>query len=299
MLTRPTRADEGLLLTPAGRAQVERGHARTNAEAAALSLLAPGERSMVVQGLQLYAKAPARKRRRNGIVVRDAVADDAPTIKSIVLTALGEFKVLDRPNPHHDADLEDLVHFYRRPRGAYFVALENARVMGGAGIPPLQGVAGACELRKMYLVHESRGLGLGKLLLERCLAVEFRNQHSAHGGADVQRQVEVKAAVVEAHKLTVPHFLIGELFLDCKCLIGTHHEVVRNGAQLEGEGRGLCHLNDDKRKRATAENQSRLGSGEVVRRAELHACQAQPLEVSEVAHNLITSGTVREWRPRH
>lgn len=168
-----------LSLTPAGRRQVKRGHERADAEAAAaLGLLAPSDRATVVRGLQLYAKALARKRRLDGIVIRDAVAADAPVIRDIVVAALAEFQVVGRPNPSHDGDLDDLARFYRRPHGAYFVAVENGRPIGGAGIAPLPNIRGACELRKMYLVEDARGLGLGHVLLQRCLAMAGDAGHS-------------------------------------------------------------------------------------------------------------------------
>lgn len=157
-------------LTAEGRAQVQRGHARANSEAAAaLSLIDPRARDVVVRGLQLYAKALARKRRLDGVTIRALRRADCAAMSAVVLSTLTEFRVIGRPNAVYDADLEDLTEFYRPPQGAYFVAKENGAVLGGAGIAALPWVPGACELRKMYLKREARGLGLGRLLLDRCL----------------------------------------------------------------------------------------------------------------------------------
>ncbi len=42
-------------------------------------------------------------------------------------------------------------------------------LLGGAGIAPLAGASpDTCELRKMYLSPNARGLGIGRTLLERC-----------------------------------------------------------------------------------------------------------------------------------
>ena len=68
---------------------------------------------------------------------------------------------------------------YSAPRSAYYVLDVDGRVVGGAGIAPLEGGdAGTCELRKMYFLPEARGRGLGirilRLCLERARALGFR-----------------------------------------------------------------------------------------------------------------------------
>lgn len=45
-------------------------------------------------------------------------------------------------------------------------------MVGGAGIYPTDALPEAtCELVKMYLKPEARGLGLGRMLIEKCLVV--------------------------------------------------------------------------------------------------------------------------------
>ena len=44
--------------------------------------------------------------------------------------------------------------------------------LGGGGIFPTEGLPeGTCELVKMYLLPEARGIGLGRTLIEHCLQV--------------------------------------------------------------------------------------------------------------------------------
>jgi putative acetyltransferase len=51
------------------------------------------------------------------------------------------------------------------------VIARGDEVLGGGGVGPLRGGdASTCELRKMYFLPELRGLGMGRLLLQRCLA---------------------------------------------------------------------------------------------------------------------------------
>lgn len=56
------------------------------------------------------------------------------------------------------------------PRSAYFVAIDDRRIVGGGGVAPLQGGPhDVCELKKLYLLPEARGRGIGQALLTRCL----------------------------------------------------------------------------------------------------------------------------------
>jgi len=43
-------------------------------------------------------------------------------------------------------------------------------IVGGAGIAPLDGgPASVCELQKMYFAPQARGLGIGSVLIQKCL----------------------------------------------------------------------------------------------------------------------------------
>jgi putative acetyltransferase len=58
---------------------------------------------------------------------------------------------------------------FQKPGRRYFVLESDGKVIGGAGIAPLPGEEGTCELVKMYFRAHARGLGLGKRLLQHCL----------------------------------------------------------------------------------------------------------------------------------
>jgi GNAT superfamily N-acetyltransferase len=67
-----------------------------------------------------------------------------------------------------DADLLDIERNYHS-RGGAFDVLEDTtgKIVGSVALYPID--AGTCELRKMYLAREARGLGAGKRLLEHAL----------------------------------------------------------------------------------------------------------------------------------
>ena len=71
-----------------------------------------------------------------------------------------------------DPEMRDLAAAYAAPGSAYFVVEIEGRLVGGGGLGPLAGGdPQVCELRKMYLVPEARGLGIGRTMLNRCLDV--------------------------------------------------------------------------------------------------------------------------------
>lgn len=60
-------------------------------------------------------------------------------------------------------------HYLDQTRSLYLVALVDGKVVGGCGIAQFADDENVCELRKLFLLPESRGLGLGKTLTESCL----------------------------------------------------------------------------------------------------------------------------------
>ncbi|MCL1060392.1 GNAT family N-acetyltransferase [Shewanella gelidimarina] len=60
-------------------------------------------------------------------------------------------------------------HYGDDNNSLYLVAKLNGKVVGGCGVAPLNGSLTTCELKKLFLLEESRGLGLGKQLTEQCL----------------------------------------------------------------------------------------------------------------------------------
>jgi len=71
----------------------------------------------------------------------------------------------------HDPEVDDIHTAFTQPRSAYFVCEIDGVVVGGGGVAPLLGGnSNTCELKKMYFLPQGRGKGLGRKLVERCLA---------------------------------------------------------------------------------------------------------------------------------
>ena len=110
------------------------------------------------------------------VIVRLAGAGDVPHIVALVRETLAEFGLRFGEGSKTDEELERLPGSYEAAGGAFWVAVDgDGRMLGTAGVSPV--APGTFELRKMYLRGEARGLGLGKRLLDGCVAWT-----RAHGG---------------------------------------------------------------------------------------------------------------------
>ena len=102
-----------------------------------------------------------------------AASDSCGRGSSLIRTVMPDFGASGPGFAIHDPEVDDMFSAYQASQSAYFVVGRRGQkdVLGGAGYAPLAGGDGAtCELRKMYFLPELRGLGLGRELLERCIA---------------------------------------------------------------------------------------------------------------------------------
>lgn len=69
---------------------------------------------------------------------------------------------LDIPGTvYFDDALDRLSEFYSQPSRAYYVLVENERVVGGIGLAEFDIDRKCCELQKLYLDEAVRGSGIG------------------------------------------------------------------------------------------------------------------------------------------
>ena len=60
-------------------------------------------------------------------------------------------------------------HYNESEKSLYLIAKIGDQLIGGCGIASFNGSDEICELRKLFLLPEGRGLGIGKELTQRCL----------------------------------------------------------------------------------------------------------------------------------
>lgn len=103
----------------------------------------------------------------NEINVRLATNQDRERITALVFGILAEYG-LQPDVESSESDLKDIEETYLKS-GGIFELIEDKRgnLLGTIGLCPLD--ESTCKLRKMYLVPEARGRGLGRHMLERAI----------------------------------------------------------------------------------------------------------------------------------
>lgn len=99
--------------------------------------------------------------------LRPATTADTAGIRRVVFETLVEYGLRSDPEGL-DADLDDVEETYINP-GGMFEVLETSdgRILGTVALYPKS--SAICALRKMYLLREARGFGMGKAMLDRAL----------------------------------------------------------------------------------------------------------------------------------
>lgn len=106
----------------------------------------------------------------NSIVIREIKEQDNLLIGKIIRDTLTEFGANKPGTVFSEASTNTLYEVFQKANAIYYVAELNNQVVGGGGIYPTQGLPHAtCELVKMYLIKEARGIGLGMKLISNCL----------------------------------------------------------------------------------------------------------------------------------
>lgn len=112
--------------------------------------------------------------------IREIQPKDNDRVARVIRKVLEDLGVPKVGTAYADKALDQMFENYDLPRAAYFVAEENGRIIGCAGIAQLENYNGnVCELQKMYFLEEARGRGLGVKMINLCLdrAIEYGYEH--------------------------------------------------------------------------------------------------------------------------
>ncbi len=105
------------------------------------------------------------------ITIREILPTDNQEIATIIRSCLAEFGANKPGTVYFDPTTDQLFELFREPGSVYFIAAEENRLLGGGGIFPSKGLPeGTCELVKLYLLPDVRGIGLGAALMKRCIS---------------------------------------------------------------------------------------------------------------------------------
>lgn len=102
--------------------------------------------------------------------IREIKPEDNEQVAKVIRKVLEDMGVPKVGTAYADKALDDMYKEYDVPRATYFVVEHDGKVIGCAGIAPLQNYKGnVCELQKMYFLEEARGKGIGSEMIQICL----------------------------------------------------------------------------------------------------------------------------------
>ena len=106
------------------------------------------------------------------IKYREIQPQDNEQVCNIIRTTLEEFGGKKEGTAYYDTDTEKMFEAYQKQKAIYYVALIDDKIVGGCGIQHLANIdENIAELQKLYLLKSTRGLGIGKKLVE--MSIEF------------------------------------------------------------------------------------------------------------------------------
>ena len=132
----------------------------------ALDNLSERQQELAIQGMALYADALRKSRLQSNHVVRPILKQDNAQVAHLIREVMTEFQAVGHGYSIVDPEVDDMYGVYRNNRSCYYVIILDKEMVGCGGIAPLTGGDKfTCELRKMFFLPETRGLGLGRRLL--------------------------------------------------------------------------------------------------------------------------------------
>lgn len=103
-------------------------------------------------------------------LIRKIEKKDNPAVAKLIRDVFEELNIPKVGTAYADPYLDLMFEEYSKPKSVYFVVERNGKIIGSAGVAPLENEAETiCELQKMYFLPEARGHGIGSKMMELCL----------------------------------------------------------------------------------------------------------------------------------
>lgn len=104
-------------------------------------------------------------------IIRLIEKKDNPQIAKVIRSVLEDLGAPKVGTAYADEALDNMYETYQKPKSAYFVVVQNEKILGGAGVAQLDNFEDTiCELQKMYFLPEARGVGTGAQMMQFCIA---------------------------------------------------------------------------------------------------------------------------------
>ena len=105
-----------------------------------------------------------------GIIIREIQPQDNPQIAAVIREVFITDDYPKTGTAFADQQLDCMFEAYDKPKAIYFVAEENGKIVGGAGVSQLDNSEeNISELQKMYFLQQARGKGIGSQMIQKCL----------------------------------------------------------------------------------------------------------------------------------
>ena len=102
--------------------------------------------------------------------IRKIKKEDNQAVAALIRAVFDELNIPKVGTAYEDPFLDLMFEEYSKPKSVYFVVENEGKILGCAGIAPLENeVETICELQKMYFLPETRGLGIGSKMMATCL----------------------------------------------------------------------------------------------------------------------------------
>ncbi|MCD0467563.1 GNAT family N-acetyltransferase [Flavobacterium sp. ENC] len=102
--------------------------------------------------------------------IRTIKKEDNQAVATLIRAVFDEMEIPKTGTAYEDPYLDLMFEEYNKTQSVYFVVENEGEIVGCAGIAPLENAdPKICELQKMYFLPETRGLGIGSVMMEKCL----------------------------------------------------------------------------------------------------------------------------------
>ncbi len=103
-------------------------------------------------------------------VIRKIEKRDNKAVAELIRAVFDEMNIPKVGTAYEDPYLDLMYEEYNKPRSVYYVVESEGKIVGAAGVAPLENEAESiCELQKMYFSPETRGLGIGSQMMDKCM----------------------------------------------------------------------------------------------------------------------------------
>lgn len=148
--------------------------------------------------------------------IRPIRHEDDEQICRIIKEVGAEYGAIGEGFGPSDPEVQCMSHHYKDANSAlYLVAALDNQLIGGSGIASFHGSREICELRKLFLLPESRGMGIGRELTQSCLDYA-RSKHYTQCYLDTLSSMQSAIALYESFGFKhLEHPLKGTIHSGC------------------------------------------------------------------------------------